>query len=249
MERAGSPLVMGQIDRLVDALMTAGDYSAARRVWDQGLAMMNLPPLLGSPGSVVWDSSFESGLSGNTFSWRYKPIDQGVTVALDRSDRLTGIQSLRLGFDGKHNPDMDAAWTRAVVQPRTTYHFAGWRKTNNITTEQGLKFRVLPQYDAKAVALKTHEFHGTLPWTPCRARAKTKAANLAVTLAQLGDKTALVDADLRKPDVGRLLNLGTEKYAGMSSYLAGVSSLELVTVPHPATPNLAEIRRCPVTVS
>ena len=31
----------------------------------------------------------------------------------------------------------------------------------------------------------------------------TAAANLAVTLAQLGDKTVLVDADLRKPGVGR----------------------------------------------
>src|SRR5580704_15264311 len=46
----------------------------------------------------------------------------------------------------------------------------------------------------------------------------TAAANLAVTLAQLGDKTVLVDADLRKPGVGRLLNLGTGKYAGLSSY-------------------------------
>ncbi len=51
----------------------------------------------------------------------------------------------------------------------------------------------------------------------------TAAANLAVTLAQLGDKTVLVDADLRKPGVGRLLNLGTGKYAGLSSYLAGAS--------------------------
>ena len=69
----------------------------------------------------------------------------------------------------------------------------------------------------------------------------TAAANLAVTLAQLGDKTVLVDADLRKPGVGRLLNLGTGKYAGLSSYLAGVSTLDLVTVPHPAIPNLAAI--------
>jgi polysaccharide biosynthesis transport protein len=37
----------------------------------------------------------------------------------------------------------------------------------------------------------------------------TAAANLAVTLAQLGDSTVLVDADLRKPGVGRLLDLGT----------------------------------------
>src|SRR5262249_10000919 len=59
----------------------------------------------------------------------------------------------------------------------------------------------------------------------------TAAANLAVTLAQLGDKTVLVDADLRKPGVGRLLNLTGGKYAGLSSHLAGASSLDLVTVP------------------
>jgi polysaccharide biosynthesis transport protein len=74
----------------------------------------------------------------------------------------------------------------------------------------------------------------------------TAAANLAVTLAQLGDKTVLVDADLRKPGVGRLLNLGTGKYAGLSSYLAGVSSLDLVTVPHPAIENLAAIPTGPL---
>jgi polysaccharide biosynthesis transport protein len=74
----------------------------------------------------------------------------------------------------------------------------------------------------------------------------TAAANLAVTLAQLGDKTVLLDADLRKPGVGRLLNLGTGKYAGLSSYLAGVSTLDLVTVPHPAIPNLAAIPTGPL---
>ena len=74
----------------------------------------------------------------------------------------------------------------------------------------------------------------------------TAAANLAVTLAQLGDRTLLIDADLRKPGVGRLLNLGSGKYAGLSSYLAGVSSLDLVTVQHPAIPNLSAIPTGPL---
>ena len=74
----------------------------------------------------------------------------------------------------------------------------------------------------------------------------TAAANLSVTLAQLGDRTLLIDADLRKPGVGRLLNLGSGKYAGLSSYLAGVSSLDLVTIQHPSIPNLSAIPTGPL---
>src|SRR3984885_8957298 len=46
----------------------------------------------------------------------------------------------------------------------------------------------------------------------------TAAVNLAVTLAQLGDKTLLVDADLRKPGVSRALSMADGKHAGLSSY-------------------------------
>jgi succinoglycan biosynthesis transport protein ExoP len=74
----------------------------------------------------------------------------------------------------------------------------------------------------------------------------TAAANLAVTLAQLGDRTVLVDADLRKPGVGRVLSLGDGQFAGLSSYLAGVSSLDLVTVRHPAVDNLSAIPTGPL---
>ena len=74
----------------------------------------------------------------------------------------------------------------------------------------------------------------------------TAATNLAVTLAQLGDKTVVLDADLRKPGVGRLLSLEADKHVGLSSYLAGVSTLDLVIVPHPAIPNLAAIPTGPL---
>jgi polysaccharide biosynthesis transport protein len=74
----------------------------------------------------------------------------------------------------------------------------------------------------------------------------TAAANLAVTLAQLGDRTVLVDGDLRKPGVSRVLSLTDEKYAGLSSYLAGVSNLDLVTIHHPAIENLSAIPTGPL---
>lgn len=77
----------------------------------------------------------------------------------------------------------------------------------------------------------------------------TAAVNLAVTLAQLGDRTLLMDSDLRKPGIRRALNLAVGKEVGLSSYLAGVSSLDEVTVAHPAINNLAALLTGPVPPS
>ena len=74
----------------------------------------------------------------------------------------------------------------------------------------------------------------------------TAAVNLAVTLAQLGDKTLLIDGDLRKPGVSRALNMADGRHVGLSSYLAGVSTIDLVTVPHPTIPNMDVIPTGPV---
>jgi tetratricopeptide (TPR) repeat protein len=173
------------VDHLVGALLASGDYSAARRVWDQGTSTMDLPPLLQPVGSVIWDPSFETEMNGASFSWLYHPISQGVIVGLDRTEKLNGLQSLRLAFDGKHNPNLDAACILAVVQPKTTYYFSAWLKTNSITTENGVEFRVFTPDDFRAQVLKTHEYHGTLPWTlvdgDWTTSATTHRANVCVT--------------------------------------------------------------------
>jgi cytochrome c-type biogenesis protein CcmH/NrfG len=154
-----------EVDYLASELVQAGDLPAARRVWDQGVSTMNLPPLLEAPGSVMWDPSFESGINGYSFSWHFVPIAQFVSIGLDRSERLSGHQSLRLSFDGKHNPDLEAACAMGIVQPGTTYHFSGWIKTRDVTTENGVGFRVRSIDDGSAPVLNTREFHGTNPWT------------------------------------------------------------------------------------
>jgi capsular exopolysaccharide synthesis family protein len=77
----------------------------------------------------------------------------------------------------------------------------------------------------------------------------TSALNLAVTLAQLGDRTLIVDADLRKPGIRRALGLTVGRDFGLSSYLAGVSSLDDVIIPHPQIDNLAALTTGPIPPS
>jgi capsular exopolysaccharide synthesis family protein len=74
----------------------------------------------------------------------------------------------------------------------------------------------------------------------------TSAVNLAVTLAQLGDSTILVDADLRKPSIRKALNLPNTPEAGLSSYLAGVAALEESSIPHPQIRNLVAMPTGPI---
>jgi succinoglycan biosynthesis transport protein ExoP len=73
----------------------------------------------------------------------------------------------------------------------------------------------------------------------------TATTNLAVTLAQLGDRTLLIDCDLRKPGITKSLGM-TGTRTGLSSYLAGACDLDGCTYPCPDVPDLSVIPSGPI---
>ncbi|MGB2633350.1 MAG: tetratricopeptide repeat protein [Candidatus Acidiferrum sp.] len=158
-------LEMRDVERFVSDLLSAGEFTEARQIWDQGMATMNLPPLFRPAGSVVWDPSFETGINGYAFSWQYRSIDQGVSIDIDKAEKRSGTQSLRLSFDGKHDPSLEAACTLAIVQPGTTYRFSGWIKSQKITTDQGIALRLHALDGVFTPATSTRQVVGTNPWT------------------------------------------------------------------------------------
>jgi tetratricopeptide (TPR) repeat protein len=158
-------LTFQDVNHLVLPLMQDKEYLEARRIWDEGVANINLPPLFQLRLSVVWDPSFESGINGSAYSWRFQPLTQGVNIVFDKSEQATGQRSLRFSFDGKHNPNQDLACTYANVQPGTNYQFSGWIKTKDVTTENGLEFRIGAPGNSRVTVGSTREVHGTNPWT------------------------------------------------------------------------------------
>ena len=158
-------LQVGDFDKLVTALLANGDYDAARHIWDQGTSTMNLPPLIQPQGSVLWDPSFESGLNDQIFSWAYKPLDQGVHTELDPAEKLSGKQSLRLTFDGEHNPNLEIACSLGIVTPGLKYLFSAWVKTKDLVGDEGVRFHIHSIGNPQIPVLITKDTHGTSPWS------------------------------------------------------------------------------------
>jgi protein-tyrosine kinase len=73
------------------------------------------------------------------------------------------------------------------------------------------------------------------------------AANLATALAQIGVKTALVDADLRTPAIARMFGLD-ENRAGLGDYLAEPDA-SLDSVIQPMSLDNLSVVRCASSIS
>lgn len=169
---------------LVNTLLAAGADADARRVWEQGTATLNVPPRLQPRGSVLWDPSFESGISNAPFAWQFQPLAQGVRTSFDTTQKLSGMQSLRISFDGKENPNLDVACTSGIVEPGKHYLFSGWIKTQELTTNQGISFRLRGLGKDDVLPAVSREVHGTTPWTsieiPWTAGPKTRWVEVCV---------------------------------------------------------------------
>jgi tetratricopeptide (TPR) repeat protein len=149
----------------IDLLLQTRRLADAQRVWNEAVGLSDTPPAGDPPGSVLWDGGFETGEHGGGFSWVFAPPSGGVQVSLDSTVKHSGNQSLRLGFDGKHNVNFADICHLAVVQPGTSYRFSAWLRTQSLTTTEGVRFRLSWQENSQARSVDTPDLHGTEPWT------------------------------------------------------------------------------------
>ena len=149
----------------VDMLLFARRPEDARRVW-MDAALLAETPATGDPSdSVLWDGGFESGVFGGGLSWTFPASPSGVQVGIDSKEKHSGERSLELGFDGKHNVNFADVCHLAVVQPATRYKFSAWVRTQALTTDQGIRFRLEWTENSHAASADTPEFHGTQDWS------------------------------------------------------------------------------------
>jgi tetratricopeptide (TPR) repeat protein len=147
-----------------DMLLFAHRPADAQRVWQEAATLSGTVPS-DPAGSVIWDGGFETGITGGGFAWSLGSGSSGVQVAIDSKQKHSGRQSLELGFDGKHNVNFADICHLAIVQPRSSYRFSAWVRTQGLTTDQGIRFRLDWLEDGHSHFIETSDVHGTQPWT------------------------------------------------------------------------------------
>ena len=155
------PMSLGQAIPFTDDLIQRRYIEDAQRVWDDALRLSGAPSPPRPQGSVLWDGGFETGWSNGGFAWRFPTRVAGARITLDHKEKHSGTQSLRIAFDGRHNVALEGPCASAEVQPETRYRFSAWVRTQNITTNQRLRFHLalaiwkLPMWTPANLGLKS----------------------------------------------------------------------------------------------
>lgn len=157
---------LGQAIPFVDQLIQRRYIADAQRVWDDALRVSGTPSPARPQGSVLWDGGFETGWSNGGFAWRFPTRITGARITFDHKEKHSGTQSLRIAFDGRHNVALEGPCVSAEVQPETRYRFSAWVRTQNLTTNQRLRFH-FDWTDAVGQVgnTETPDVDASQPWT------------------------------------------------------------------------------------
>jgi succinoglycan biosynthesis transport protein ExoP len=245
---ANKQLYDGLLQKLKEASISAGLRSSNIRIVDPALAPSS-PSRPQKARNILL--AFLVGLVGGMGLAFFREYLDNTVKSPDDIEALTGLPSLAVvpampsmnGNHGRAPKLMKESSGDGMMQ--TKIELVSYNQPKSQVSEAFRALRtslLLSQADhPPQVVLVT----SALP----REGKTTAAVNLAVTLAQLGDRTLLLDSDLRKPGIRRALNLTVGKDVGLSTYLAGVASLDEVIVPHPAIKNLAALPTGPIPPS
>jgi succinoglycan biosynthesis transport protein ExoP len=239
----------GLLQKLKEAGITAGLRSSNIRVVDPALAPTSPSRPQKSRNIVL---GFLVGIIGGIGLAIFREYLDNTIKSPDDIEALTGLPSLAVvpslpglnGYQGRL-----ARFGRDTAPPASSGPRVEMLSYIQPKSQISEAFRALRT--SLLLSQADHPPQVILVTSALPREGKTTAAvNLSVTLAQLGDRTLLMDSDLRKPGIRRALNLtGGKETGGLSSYLAGVSTLDEAIAPHPTINNLSALTTGPVPPS
>jgi tetratricopeptide (TPR) repeat protein len=149
---------------LTDLLVAQGRFGEAGTVWRQAVAKDQNAAQGYADNSLIFDGGFEQDILGGGFGWQQRDVS-GADFDFDSEVKHSGSRAARLIFDGTQNLSYEYLYQYVLVSPHTHYRFRGYLRTNQISTDSGVRFEVSDPKDPKRPTLLTPNETGTEPWT------------------------------------------------------------------------------------
>jgi hypothetical protein len=150
---------------LMDELIDEDRSTDARRVWREALIAAGLPAADPPNQSLVWNGNFRMDFANGGLDWRWWQVD-GVHMDFDFEPGPNGSGALRLDFSGGANVDLPVPFQYVPVEPNRAYRFHAYLRTDQITTESGIRFQVNDPNHPNSLNLITDNFIGSHRWSP-----------------------------------------------------------------------------------
>jgi hypothetical protein len=179
-------------DRLADDyagyLLRCGQAAAAARDWQSYVRgrEAGYPEL-----NAVFNGGFERPPAGTVFDWR---IDAAEGARADRAagGDASGRYNLRIVFDGTQNIAYGHVAQTVVLEPGA-WHFSARMRTEGLTTDQGLGFRIFDIESPQRLEVRTERLSGTHDWTTLAAHFRIDSAPRPVRIQIARDPSLKFD--------------------------------------------------------
>jgi hypothetical protein len=146
--------------KYVEFLIRQGRPDSAASAWAQHMSARadNY-----GKSTYLYNGDFESDPAQSPFDWNVARTE-GVEVTSDCTTAWSGKCSLRIGFEGTQNPGFAPASQLAFVRPGT-YRFHAFVRTETLTTDQGIRFRISDAEMPARLDEVFGQFTGSNPWS------------------------------------------------------------------------------------
>ncbi len=145
---------------------------------------------------LLYNGGFENELTGSPLDWRVQKLE-GVEDDLATGEGYGRGRALRLRFAGVANISYSHVSQHTAVPKGGKYRFSARVRTDRLTTNQGIRFRL---YDAESPGrfdIRTEQLVGTNPWTAVQQSIQIPGATRLLVVQVVRDPSSKLDSKIR----------------------------------------------------
>jgi hypothetical protein len=140
----------------------------------------------------LFNGDFEREPSGLPLDWEIESVAGQVDTTLDSNVAHTGTHSLRIQFAGTENVSYANTVQKTSVPPGT-YRFTAFIRTQDITTDKGVAFRIFDPENSSRLDSRTEQFIGTHGWKRVEQTVRVPGATQLLTVQVIREPTMKFD--------------------------------------------------------